>query len=216
MFMNNSRTSYKIEVVVKPDTVPLWVHVKLVKAPLPHPCPIDLLPIVPRWCFCLLSVSLFPLFSLFLTFCSVCLEQPGGHLLGKSCPLGFPFVSFYMSHIMRTPVYAICDQQRRRSACASAQSDQRLCWSLPRYYNSSSFYSQNFKPLPSFYGCAGWFESYLVANPEDRFSHDEAHLMPSMVFVFLPYSMTKGSTWNWCVSSWSLTFHLFSVKMNEW
>ena len=28
--------------------------------------------------------------------------------------------------------YAICDQQRRRSACASAQPDQRLCSSLPR------------------------------------------------------------------------------------
>ena len=28
-----------------------------------------------------------------------------------------------MSHIMRKPVYATCEQQRRRSACASAQSD---------------------------------------------------------------------------------------------
>ena len=37
-----------------------------------------------------------------------------------------------LSHIMRKPVYAICEQQRRRSACASAQSDQRLCCSLPR------------------------------------------------------------------------------------
>ena len=37
-----------------------------------------------------------------------------------------------MSHIMRKPVYSICEQQRRRSACASAQSDQRLCCSLLR------------------------------------------------------------------------------------
>ena len=28
---------------------------------------------------------------------------------------------------MRKPVYAICEQQRHRSVCASAQSDQRLC-----------------------------------------------------------------------------------------
>ena len=28
-----------------------------------------------------------------------------------------------MSHVMRKAVYAICEQQRRRSACASAQSD---------------------------------------------------------------------------------------------
>ena len=33
---------------------------------------------------------------------------------------------YYMNHIMRKPVFAICEQQRRRSACASAQSDQRL------------------------------------------------------------------------------------------
>ena len=28
--------------------------------------------------------------------------------------------------------YAICEQQKRRSACASSQSDQHLCFSLPR------------------------------------------------------------------------------------
>ena len=33
-----------------------------------------------------------------------------------------------LSHVMRKPVDAICEQQRRRSACASAQSDQRLCF----------------------------------------------------------------------------------------
>ena len=39
-------------------------------------------------------------------------------------------VSLYnhcLSHVMRKPVCAICEQQRRISACASAQSDQRLC-----------------------------------------------------------------------------------------
>ena len=36
-----------------------------------------------------------------------------------------------MGHIMRKPVYGICEQQRRRSACTSAQSDQPLCCSLP-------------------------------------------------------------------------------------
>ena len=58
-----------------------------------------------------------------------------------------------LSHVMRKPVYAICEQQRCRSACTSAQSDQRLC------------------------GRAGWFESYLVENSEDRFSLDKAHIV---------------------------------------
>ena len=38
----------------------------------------------------------------------------------------------HLSHIVRKPVNGICDQHRRRSACASAQSDQCLCCSLPR------------------------------------------------------------------------------------
>ena len=37
---------------------------------------------------------------------------------------------------------------------------------------------QNLKPLPSFCGWAGRFESYLVGNPEDRFSRDETHILP--------------------------------------
>ena len=37
-----------------------------------------------------------------------------------------------LSHIMRKPVYAICEQQRCRSACASARSDQHLFYSPPR------------------------------------------------------------------------------------
>ena len=39
----------------------------------------------------------------------------------------------------------------------------------------NQIYIQNFKPPPSFSGCAGRFVSYLVANPEDRFTHDKAH-----------------------------------------
>ena len=34
----------------------------------------------------------------------------------------------HMSHIMRKPVYSICEKQRCRSACTSAQSDQHLCF----------------------------------------------------------------------------------------
>ena len=60
--------------------------------------------------------------------------------------------------------YVICEQQRRRSACAFAQSDQRLCSSLLRWYNISRFYSRNFKTLASFSGCAGRFVSGLVGN----------------------------------------------------
>ena len=45
-------------------------------------------------------------------------------------------VHFQTSHVTRKPVLAIYEQQRRRLACASAQSDQHLCCSLLRYYNT--------------------------------------------------------------------------------
>ena len=35
-----------------------------------------------------------------------------------------------MSYIMRKPVFVMCEQQRRRSACASTQSNQHLCYAL--------------------------------------------------------------------------------------
>ena len=77
---------------------------------------------------------------------------------------------------MRKPVYAICEQQRRRSACASTQSDQRLCCSLPGYCNTYTCYRRNSKPLASLCSRAGRFESYQVENPEDRFSRDKAQI----------------------------------------
>ena len=81
--------------------------------------------------------------------------------------------TWYMRHIMRKPVYAICEQQRRRSACASPQSEQHVRCSLPRQYNTSTCYSWYFKPLASLCSWLGRFESYLFANPKDRFSRDE-------------------------------------------
>ena len=46
--------------------------------------------------------------------------------------------------------YAICQQQRCRSACTSAQSDQHLCCSLLRQYDMYTCYIQSFKILASF------------------------------------------------------------------
>ena len=97
--------------------------------------------------------------------------------------------------VMRKPVFAICEQQRRRSTCASSQSDKRLCFSLPMWYTSSSFYIRNFKPLASFCGCAGRFVSYLVGNPEERFSRNEAQfILPITCRFFLRESFANVKT----------------------
>ena len=88
-----------------------------------------------------------------------------------------------ISRIMRKPVYSIYGQRRRRSACASAQSDQHLCCSLIRqsHDNTCTCYSHSFKTLASLCSRADRFESYLVANPEGRFSRDVAQMINGLV-----------------------------------
>ena len=82
---------------------------------------------------------------------------------------------------MRKPV-AICEQQRRRSVCASAQSDQHLCFrcldSIIPFISISKISSLW---LASVAAQAGL--SYLVENPEDRFSRDEARMMSIRLYV---------------------------------
>ena len=46
------------------------------------------------------------------------------------------------------------------------------------------FYIRNCKPLASLCDCAGQVESTLVANPKDRFSHDEAHI----IYMYVSFS----------------------------
>ena len=72
----------------------------------------------------------------------------------------------------------------------TTKSDQHLCCSLPEEYNTSTCYSRNFKTLASLCGCAGWFESYLVGNPEDRISRDLAHVIQTSPYI-------KGQTFGY-------------------
>ena len=67
------------------------------------------------------------------------------------------------------------------------------------------FYIRAFKPLPSFCVCAGWFVSYMVANPEDQLFRDKAHFcVNSYPRVFQSYQdngreIMKGSV-QWSTS----------------
>ena len=47
---------------------------------------------------------------------------------------------------------------------------------------------RDFKPPASICGSAGRFESYLVENPEDRFSRDEAPLIMTLPGQFSLFS----------------------------
>ena len=97
-----------------------------------------------------------------------------------------------VSHAKRKLVYVICEQQRRRSACDSAQSDQHLYSSLLRRYNIYVCFIQNFKTLASFCCWAGRFESDLVANPEDELNVDFT-ISPVLLVSFCSQTVNEGN-----------------------
>ena len=43
---------------------------------------------------------------------------------------------------------------------------------------------RNYKPLAIFCDYTAWFVSDLVGNPDNRFSHDEAHFIPRVFNYF--------------------------------
>ena len=84
---------------------------------------------------------------------------------------------------MRKPVYAICKQQRRRSACASTQSDSAFvvhCLdsiiALVSISKILSLYLASVAALASL--SLPWSQT-----PEDRFSRDGAHMFLKYVCV---------------------------------
>ena len=96
--------------------------------------------------------------------------------------------------------YAICEQQRCRSACAFAQSDQHLCCLLPRLYNMYTCSVQSFKILASFCSWEGWFEFYLVENP---WRHIFAWCGSYMFFVVIVPLLRITSVAKWLADSGS-------------
>ena len=95
------------------------------------------------------------------------------------CQLCLPIVWVPSGEIL---IVVACEQQKRRSACASAQADQRLCHSLSVNCNSQTNYRNNFDNLASLCSWTGWFEPYLVAYHEGRFYLEEPHIMWSVLF----------------------------------
>ena len=71
----------------------------------------------------------------------------------------------YIGLVASKADFVACEQPMRRSACASAQSDQSLCYSLPGKKNSYPYYMRNLNFLASLCSLGGWFESFKVANP---------------------------------------------------
>ena len=78
---------------------------------------------------------------------------------------------------MRKQALCICENKDADQLRGNHDADQRLCFRyidstiplLPKY--------KTFKPLAILCDCTARFVWDLVGNPEDRLSHDEAHII---------------------------------------
>ena len=86
---------------------------------------------------------------------------------------------------MRKRVLCHMRTTKRRSACASAQSDLRLCFRCLDSIISLDSIAEIFKTLASFCGCAGRFVSGLAwsETPEDTVCHVVAHLISRLYSI---------------------------------
>ena len=70
---------------------------------------------------------------------------------------------------MRKPDFCICENKDADQLCGNREADQRLCF---RYSDSTI----PKLPKSEILWLYSRFVSDLVGNPEDRFSHNEAHI----------------------------------------
>ena len=78
---------------------------------------------------------------------------------------------------MRLEQCGMCDQQRLRPACAYAQSDQSLCYSLKYSMTVKLLTEQHLKLLSLKVACTGLSESTLVKMPHCWKSHVAAQML---------------------------------------
>ena len=95
---------------------------------------------------------------------------------------------------MRKLDICICENKDADQLRGNREADQRLCF---RYTDNtipllpkSEFSSQQ----AIFCGCTARFVPDLVGNPEDRFSHNEAHIVPTHKFQISRQQTANGST----------------------
>ena len=92
----------------------------------------------------------------------------------KKCPY---HITQTYTHLMRKPILVLCEQQRRTSDCASAQSDQRFCYSLSAKNNSYARCNPSFfNMLACLSSTTGRFVHNPVINREIQFFSQSAQL----------------------------------------
>ena len=116
----------------------------------------------------------------------------------------------HMSHIMRKPVSALCEQQRRRSACTSVQSDHTFVVRCLDSIIPILAQCKISKTLASLCSWAGRFESYLVCTPGQHKWKDHIVLVQQASKTRYDSNFTQFLIFCvWTGWHWAFTFCLY-------
>ena len=97
----------------------------------------------------------------------------------------------------------MCDQQRLRPACAYAQTDQSLCWSLEYYISVKLLTEHRLEFLSLKGGCTDSSESTLVKMPHCWKSHVASQIPFCVVALSAdPEGGDRGSGPPWKITSY--------------
>ena len=108
--------------------------------------------------------------------------------------------------------YKKCDQQRLRPACAYAQSEQSLCWSLEYSMSVKLLTEQHLEWLCLKGGCTGLSESALVKMPHCL----KWHVVAQIVTYYLEHYQTIKSSVIICSSLYPCTITSNMSKRRSW
>ena len=111
----------------------------------------------------------------------------------------------YMSLVVRKQAFCICENKNADQLRGNREAAKLItAFIFATWIVQSLFYLiRNFKPLAIFCGCTAWFVSDQVGNNEDRFSHNEAHMIRvittenslvirTLLFILSLYQGNKG------------------------
>ena len=87
---------------------------------------------------------------------------------------------------MRKPAFCICENKETDQLRGNREADQRHCF---RFIDSTIPLLS--KPLAIFCGCTAGFVSDMIGNLEDRFSHNEAHIITLLSRNLILWVLTR-------------------------
>ena len=125
-----------------------------------------------------------------------------------------PEIGFlHLSRLISKPAKWLCVQRRRRSAWASAKSDQNLRCVFYGWLRTQAFFKRTVKTLIRLGGCPGWSESLLGTHAISLVLSWGGSFLLCTHEYFCEVLRTYSSTFiKWVLSTYSSSFQAISTQ----